>query len=241
MAGAAKAFYRALFRIWRRKRHAVFVDRIRPKAGTTMLDVGGVAGYWTALDPMPNAVDMVNPSPDPWAQKDFPRHRLCSHVANGCALPFLDRSYDVVFSNSVIEHVGDWQTQKRFASEIRRVGRALWVQTPAYEFPFEPHYLAPLVQYLPERLRLFVARWLCPRSLIDAEFRAGAAEFCRSTRLLTRREFGELFPDCEILTERFLGWPKSYVAFRSVVAMCPQVSQVAGLNRSSIAVPSAMF
>jgi hypothetical protein len=54
-----------------------------------------------------------------------------------------DQEYDIAFSNSVIEHVGDWERQAAFASEIRRVGKNLWIQTPAKECPIEPHYLAP--------------------------------------------------------------------------------------------------
>ena len=71
-------------------------------------------------------------------------------VADGCKLPFASRSFDWVFSNAVIEHVGDWQKQKQFADEIRRVAaKGYFVTTPNKYFPIEPHTLLPFYQFLP--------------------------------------------------------------------------------------------
>jgi hypothetical protein len=77
-------------------------------------------------------------------------------VANGCQLPFSDQSFDIAFSNSVIEHVGTWEAQTAFADEVRRVGRKYFVQTPNRHFPIESHYLFPFFQFLPVTLQ----RWL---------------------------------------------------------------------------------
>ena len=71
-------------------------------------------------------------------------------AGDGRALPFRDEAFDVVFSNSVIEHVGDAASQRRFAREVARVGRAYWVQTPNRWFPVEQHLLTPLVHWLPK-------------------------------------------------------------------------------------------
>ncbi|MGH9671836.1 MAG: methyltransferase domain-containing protein, partial [Bryobacteraceae bacterium] len=46
--------------------------------------------------------------------------------ADGRAMPFRDAAFDVVFSNSVIEHLGDEESQRRFAGEVARVGRGFW-------------------------------------------------------------------------------------------------------------------
>ena len=70
-------------------------------------------------------------------------------AGDGRSLPFRDGSFDVVFSNSVIEHVGDAASQRRFAREVARVGRAYWVETPNRWFPVEQHLLTPLVHWLP--------------------------------------------------------------------------------------------
>src|SRR5213078_1617346 len=85
-------------------------------------------------------------------------------AGDGRALPFRDGAFDVVFSNSVIEHVGDADSQRRFAAEIMRVGRAFWVQTPNRWFPVEQHLLTPLIHWLPKA----VQRAIVPRFTVWA-------------------------------------------------------------------------
>lgn len=208
------SFYGAVFRVWRRDRLRQLFDRLKPDARTVILDVGGMAHCWRDFPGPLGRVDVLNTHAAVGSATDA-HCEMRAIVGDGCALPFSDRSYSLVFSNSVIEHVGSWDRQRAFAAEARRVGAALWVQTPAWEFPFEPHFLAPFVHYVPAPLRGFVARWLTPRGWID---RAGTEELLvgDGVRLLSKREMHDLFPDCEILVERFLGvFPKSYVATRA--------------------------
>src|SRR5436305_9486326 len=87
-------------------------------------------------------------------------------AGDGRALPFRDGAFDVVFSNSVIEHVGDAASQRRFAREVARVGRAYWVQTPNRWFPVEQHLLTPLVHWLPKQWQ----RRLVPRFTVWSAF-----------------------------------------------------------------------
>jgi len=80
--------------------------------------------------------------------------------ADGCALPFRANSFDWVFSNAVIEHVGDATRQRRFAGEIRRVAaRGYFVATPNKYFPIEPHTLLPFYQFLPLSVQRRLARF----------------------------------------------------------------------------------
>jgi len=65
---------------------------------------------------------------------------IANVVGDGRYLPFRDGSFDIVFSNSVIEHISSPEDQQRFADEVRRTGRAYWVQTPDYRFPIEPRF-----------------------------------------------------------------------------------------------------
>ncbi len=119
-------------------------------------------------------------------------------------------AYDIVYSNSVIEHVGTWEDQLAFANEALRVGRSLW--TPAYSCPVEPHYLGLFSHWFPASWHVRIARWTSGVGLTGA---ADLQSIASTTRLLTMKEFRILFPDCEIWTERlFVLFPKSFVALR---------------------------
>ncbi|MGH7860878.1 MAG: methyltransferase domain-containing protein [Candidatus Dormibacteraceae bacterium] len=66
---------------------------------------------------------------------------------------FQAQAFDVAFSNSVIEHVGGADDQRRMASEAMRVASHYFVQTPKHYFPIEPHFLVPGFQFMPSGLK----------------------------------------------------------------------------------------
>jgi Methyltransferase domain len=215
MAPLIHRFYARIFLIWRARRRKAFLERIKPQQNETLLDVGGYPGFWTVASSPVNRIDTLNVDKVCFDASQFPDHNIRVLEGNGCALPFPEKSYDILFSNSVIEHVGSWQQQKQFATEVRRVGRRLWIQTPAFEFPIEPHYLCPFVHWLPIPLRRILVRWASPFALLAQPTASETDEMINSIRLLTYREMKELFPDCDIYVERMLGiLPKSYVAIR---------------------------
>ena len=122
-----------------------------------------------------------------------------------------------MFSNSVIEHVGTFSREKQFAGELRRVGQRLWVQTPAYEFFIEPHFLCPFFHWLPVPWRIYMARWATLWGWLEKPRAQKSREMVEEIRLLKKKEFQELFPHCEVITEKMLGiLPKSYIAVRKV-------------------------
>jgi SAM-dependent methyltransferase len=125
-----------------------------------------------------------------------------------------NQSFDVAFSNSVIEHVGNWQDQKMMAAEMLRVGKRLFLQTPNRYFPLEPHFLFPFFQFLPLGWRVFLVRHFNLGWYKRTTNLKKAEEICRSIRLLTKKELRILFPDAEIRTERFLGFPKSFIVIQ---------------------------
>ena len=174
-----------------------------------MLDVGGTVQTWTVelQDSAKFPVTLAN-------IRDYgpvDDGRLTPVVCDATNLPFADHAFDIAFSNSVIEHVGTWESQQVFASEVRRVAANIWVQTPARSFPIEAHLLAPYIQYLPKTLQHRIVRWT-PRGLLQPHV---VHEIVDEVRLLTLREMKLLFPDCCILKERVLGLTKSYIAVRS--------------------------
>lgn len=138
---------------------------------------------------------------------------------DGCRLPFADRTFDIVFSNSVIEHVGGPEAQARFASEVARAGRGYWIQTPNRWFPIETHLLTPLVHLLPRSWRAFIVRrftvWQWIHNPAPDEKSFYIEHFISDIRLLSASEMQGLFPDAVILRERFLLFTKSLIAYRA--------------------------
>jgi len=113
-------------------------------------------------------------------------------------LPFADDEFDLAYANSVIEHI-EPERRQAFASEIRRVARGWWVQTPAMSFPIEPHSLLPGAHWLPMPLR-------------RPYWKLGAGSNVDEIRLLPRRELEALFG--RAFRERLGPFTKSWISFR---------------------------
>ena len=127
---------------------------------------------------------------------------------------FADNSFDVVFSNSVIEHIPEPENRKKMALEIARVGKRFFVQTPNYYFPFEPHFLFPFFQFLPESFKLFLLKnfnmgWF-KKCRDDNE----AIELLKNNQLLKLNELKKYFPSGKIIREKFLFLNKSFIAVK---------------------------
>lgn len=127
---------------------------------------------------------------------------------------FADQQFDIVFSNSTIEHVGDFDDQHRMAQEVKRLGKRYFIQTPNKFFPIEPHFAFPLFQFLPVSMRAWLAHnfamgW---RTNPIEDYQAAVDEVS-SIRLLSQNEFQNLFPESNIYQEKYLGLNKSFVAY----------------------------
>lgn len=194
--------YTTIRRKLRKKRMQLFSSLV--SSDNRILDIGGLGQTWVGEGFERVAILNV----------DLPHDRVMRFpfiLADGKQSPFRSDAFDVVYSNSVIEHVGDWQEQKRLAAEIRRVSRYYFVQTPNRWFLIEPHCLAPFIQFIPGSIRSWVGAWLTPAGWLASSHR----EFHKmmdSVRLLTEGEMRELFPEATIVREKFLGFTKSLIA-----------------------------
>jgi len=176
----------------------------------TVVDLGGTVESWASgafsKTTVVNVISRARPVP---ANFQYVQ-------ADGCSVP-LDAKFDLAFSNSAIEHVGTQERQQQFANEMMRLGRRVYCQTPNRWFPVETHYLTLFLHWLPSRWfghrlhRYFTLQGWAGRPSREESQRIRDRE---SIRLLNKRELQELFPGCQIRTERVLGWPKSYVAWR---------------------------
>jgi hypothetical protein len=186
-----------------------FAETLAPTDATTILDVGGTPYNWR-ISGVPGRVTLLNTRPP---GDELPPN-VVSVAGDGRKLPYEDASFDIAFSNSVVEHLGDRESQERFAAELRRVGRAVWVQTPARSFPVESHYLTPGYGALSPRWRRRLGRNASVWGLLARPSPERVAELADELRLLDSGEMRALFPDCDILRERWIGLTKSYIAVR---------------------------
>jgi hypothetical protein len=178
----------------------------------SIIDLGGTVTTWQRAPVRPGHVHIVNLTGRPPA--DLPEWAEVDR-ADACALPehLASRRYDLVYSNSVIEHVGGHHRRARFAETVHALAEAHWVQTPYRYFPIEPHWLFPGMQFMPVRVRAMIARhWILGHTR-HADLRR-ATSIVLSTELLDRTQMRHYFPDSRIKTERYAWLPKSLIAIR---------------------------
>jgi hypothetical protein len=185
------------------------------KGSCRIIDLGGVETYWNIitrsfLRESNCHITLLN------LTREQVEDRLLfdSWVGEATAVDSPDGAFDIVHSNSVIEHVGDWRQMERFSSEVRRLAPRYFVQTPNFWFPWEPHYGMPLFQYLPKPVRISLLLWKRCGFFPQAADVSEAMAILESVRLLDSKMLQCLFPDAGIVRERFFGLTKSLLAIR---------------------------
>lgn len=209
------------------ERADLFVEVMDPAPGSRLLDLGSGRGDPFAARLARRVeleVTLADVTDGPL--QDAPRHGFHGvQISPGRHLPFEDDAFDVVLSNSVVEHVtgppepggepplpeAEWRRRARahqrfFAREVRRVGRGYFVQTPHPGFPVDLHLWLPFTHRLPHPAAVRLAR-VTDRFWIK---RTGRVDWS----LLEPEELRDLFPGARLRVERTLGLPKSIVAWR---------------------------
>ncbi|NLN94608.1 MAG: class I SAM-dependent methyltransferase [Bacteroidales bacterium] len=200
----------------RRKRFSLFLNLIKdlPKP-IQIIDVGGTELFWEQMGFSGNPdieITLLNLKSEPVKN---PNIKSISGDARDMK-QFAEKEFDIAFSNSVIEHVGDFNDQGRMAAEMKRIARGIFLQTPNYYFPVEPHFLFPFFQFMP--------LWLKTRLLMNFNLgwhtrisdKEKAREICRTIRLLKKSELKKLFPESEIHKEYFFGMVKSFIVKQKI-------------------------
>jgi ubiquinone/menaquinone biosynthesis C-methylase UbiE len=200
---------------FREKRFAFFktlMDKVDSGTPIKILDIGGTERYWERMKLTESdnfSVTLLNLQAKKVKYKNF-----TSIKGDACDLSqFKDGEFDIVFSNSVIEHLFSKENQKKMADEVRRVGKCYYVQTPNYFFPVEPHWLFPFFHFLPFNTRVFLDKNFSLGHHIKAGTREKAIENVSEVKLLTEKEMKHLFPEGQVYREYFLGLIKSVTLF----------------------------
>lgn len=207
------------FRARRDKRlRALIVEVAQRKAGpVSIVDLGGRPEYWDRvgrgfLEQHDIRVDCMNYDAtelDTTSRAD----RVRTIVGDACAVDAPDHHYDLVHSNSVIEHVGTFADMMRFAGEARRLAPAYYVQTPYFWFPIDPHYhQMPGFHWLPRPAQAaLLQRFRIGHAPRNPDLAVALARV-ESREMLSLKQMRYLFPDAQITFERIAGLPKSMIA-----------------------------
>ena len=194
----------------RRRRSAWFSDLMGLRPNMNIIDLGGSPKIWKFVDTPLNII-LLNLEFEEGARAQaglIRQHKFTFVNGDACAVGMPSKSFDLTFSNSVIEHVGDGAQRAAFAHEARRLAPKYWVQTPAKYFPIEAHTGMPFWWYYPEGLRQSLkAKWK-PRL-------PAWTEMIEGTTLLEREEIQRIFPEATLMRERSFGFVKSYIAYRA--------------------------
>ena len=198
----------------RARRWETFAASFPEVGDMCVLDLGGTTLTWINAPARPREVVIVNLKPQP---SDV--NWISTVIGDACALPrrVTDQRFDLVYSNSVIEHVGGHARREAFAAAVRNAADRYWVQTPYRYFAIEPHWLFPGFQFLPVAIRAeLTRRWKlgnrrAPRRPLDA-----AVATVLDIELLSKTEMRHYFPDSTtVLSETFLGLVKSLIALKA--------------------------
>lgn len=202
------SFLQGLHRRSREKKYQLFTVLMRPTAQTRILNVGasgtsvGLADQLECWYPYPQQITGGGLN---WAdvedyQRSFPE--VTAIAFDGCRLPFPDQSFDIVYSNAVIEHLPGQDLVRSFAAEVQRVGKGWFVTTPNFWYPFDPHYHLPFIQLLPQGMQRGLVRGL-GRTPYDY------------LHLFSARELHKLFPTSMVVGCRVTFYPETLIAYRA--------------------------
>ena len=211
---------------FRKRRLSALVKAYPDLPSYRVLDVGGRPDIWKLLKKhygiVPKELVLLNVGDD---LADFGDDGTgpdsvpyTAVVGDGRSLPFPDNSFDLTFSNSVIEHVGGGENVERFARECDRVGKRMFIQTPNHWFPMEPHFVTLFIHWLPRSLYRKVAFLSLNYALFSwrsASLKRVFYEEFDGIRLLKKRDLQRLFPGKRIGREQVLGLTKSFIVLDS--------------------------
>lgn len=189
---------------------ALIFKNFSPDQPLRILDVGGTAYFWTNSSlPNLNQIEIVLLN----LQEEEINHPTIRSVSgDATSMPeFADKSFDIVFSNSVIEHLYTLENQKKMADEILRVGKKYFIQTPNRAFPIEAHYALPFAQFLPKKFTYFLLT-KTKLSRLKKWKPIDAQQYLDEIRLLDEGQLRQLFPHAEIYQEKVFGMIKSIAA-----------------------------
>jgi len=198
------------FRKRRMRRFLEYLHRL-DKEKIYILDVGGTTFFWEQLglansDKIEIALLNLAPQTTTFSNMKF----VTGDVADLNTYP--QGPFDIIFSNSVIEHLFTYENQQKMASNILNAGTKVFIQTPNFYFPIEPHFMFPCFHFFSKQFRIFLLRNFSLGSYTKMTDNQSAEIAVDEIKLLRPRQMAELFPTLKIGYEKLFFMNKSIIA-----------------------------
>lgn len=212
---------------WAKEKFDFFLKNMDLLNNQTILDMGGGDGsYMDRFKASLNNYKVIIADIDKTALKIAEEKGYFTSQIDAASnkLPFNDQEIDCVFCNSVIEHITipkdqlwsdrsssdsffdeAFEIQKKFATELRRVAKKYYVQTPHKAFPVEAHTWFPFVGYLKRKNQLRVIKQLN---------KFWVKKTAPDWNLLDEHDMQKMFPDAEIIVWKKYGFKKEIIALK---------------------------
>ena len=193
----------------RRGRWRKFLEAFGDISQMRIIDLGGTPDFWRTVDEKPEHVTVVN------LREAESSAGIRAVNGDACNLPsnLAGESFDLVISNSLLEHVGGHLQRTRLAEVVHQCAPRHWVQTPYRYFPIEPHWMAPGFQFLPFEAKVRLSqRWKLGH--IRTHDRETAIERVNEIELIGISQMMNYFPGSEIWKEKSFKLTKSIVAIQ---------------------------
>lgn len=141
----------------RERKYLQFVDKISFDETSKVLDVGfndveysSVDNYLEKKYPYQKNITALGIQGSENFHKNYPLATIILY--NGDTFPFENKSFDICWSNAVIEHVGTYEKQLLFIKEMCRVSKKIFFTTPNRLFPIEIHTRTPFLHLISYKL-----------------------------------------------------------------------------------------
>lgn len=205
---------KSLANSFRNKRFQFFENQFKAfdqMGKVRILDIGGTESFWVNRGYHNNKnveITILNLFKTETKYSNF-----IGYMGDACNLSEFNKNhFDLVFSNSVIEHLFTYENQEKMAKEVLRVGKNYFIQTPNKYFFVEPHYLLPFFQFLPKGFRKFILT-KTPLSRGKKRTPDSAQNSLDEIQLLSLKQMKHLFPGGKVYKEKFLGMNKSFTSY----------------------------
>lgn len=195
----------------RSRKWAQFLALMTPGPDDRLIDVGVNTTEYSEADnylerhyAYPKNVTAVGVETD-FAEFTRRYPEVTAVTSDGTRLPFADDSFDIAYSNAVIEHVGGRAKQLAFLRELHRVGKRGYVTTPNRLFPVEVHTRIPLLH-----IALSKANFDRVATALGKGWAAGDYMHLLSGAELRSLALEAGIEHFELIPNRFLGFPMTF-------------------------------